>query len=379
MTQADPDPDTFTALMHWLRARGKSSLALPLRRKGIGSLTALLAADAQQLKDADCPQDLIETLLGAARPSAAPAEPPAAPAAQPADPPPTRPRPSVKSAARAAAAKQAAAPAPARNDEEVSDLFAGARVTLRDLKANADLNGKVGTVVGFEESKGRWVVDMGEELGRKLFREANLSVPGVRAVAPEEAPSALSPAAPLEAAAPPPPPTAQLPEAPPGPPVASTGRPLRPGAQVLVEGPGEASLDRAGQVGICEMCDFGTGLWRVRFACGDEEALPPSCLSERRPTLRPGAYVRLVGLQSAGNLNGRLGICSEFDETMQRWSVCLESSEWKSLKAENLQPHDGSARQHESSNGLDFSHEDRKFLSAMEDALSSGEISWLDC
>merc|ERR1712039_434255 len=99
-----------------------------------------------------------------------------------------------------------------------------------------------------------------------------------------------------------------------------------------------------GQVGICEVCNFASGLWHVRFADGEEDALAPCFLSERVPTLRPGAHVKLRGLKDAAQLNGEFGVCDTLDAETARWSVCLESGEWKSLKAENLLPQDGSVR-----------------------------------
>jgi len=128
---AQEDPDTFTSLMLWLRQRGKSALALPLRRKGFGSLTALLAASEQELRDAAVPEDLIDLLFGAG-----------------------------------------AAPI----DKAPADLKRGMRVRLAGLVKSHDLNGTRGVVAGFDEAKQRWIIDLGESLGKKLFKSENLIV-----------------------------------------------------------------------------------------------------------------------------------------------------------------------------------------------------------
>mmetsp|Transcript_167035 Transcript_167035/g.536350 ORF Transcript_167035/g.536350 Transcript_167035/m.536350 type:complete len:255 (+) Transcript_167035:131-895(+) len=147
MTQVDPE--TFTGLMQWLRDRGKSALALPLRRMGFGSLSALLAASEPELRYAGCPDDLVAMLL-AMKPTRAGS---AAPAVTHAD---------GTGGRRGAAAGD--------DDDEIVDVFEqGAVITLADLRGIPELNGKAGVVVGFEASKQRWIVDLGPELGKKTL------------------------------------------------------------------------------------------------------------------------------------------------------------------------------------------------------------------
>ena len=62
-----------------------------------------------------------------------------------------------------------------KTDLADADAFAtGARVKLKDLKAKADLNGCGGTVVEFDESKGRFVVEIHGSMQRMLLKAANL-------------------------------------------------------------------------------------------------------------------------------------------------------------------------------------------------------------
>mmetsp|Transcript_184229 Transcript_184229/g.584108 ORF Transcript_184229/g.584108 Transcript_184229/m.584108 type:complete len:395 (+) Transcript_184229:117-1301(+) len=394
MTQVDPE--TFTGLMQWLRDRGKSALALPLRRMGFGSLSALLAASEPELRYAGCPDDLVAMLL-AMKPTRAGSAAPAVGS-------------TVTHADGTGGRRGAAA---GDDDDEIVDVFEqGAVITLADLRGIPELNGKAGVVVGFEASKQRWIVDLGPELGKKLFRCANL-VPSAKAAvrldalyahASAKATSAASPstlasasawvraaagapgaaaargalagtsaegsAGELEVA-----PDGAQNRAPPPPGAALEHRKvLRPGAQVVVQLEGDP---RYGEVGVCEICDFASGLWRLRFADGGDAALPPSELAERAPTLRPGAHVRVQGL---AELNGRFGVCDALDDMRGRWSVLLESGEWKSLREENLKPQDGSSRRsREAELAAQQNPRESRFLGAMEDALASGEISWLDC
>lgn len=438
MAQEAADPDTFTSLMLWLRQRGKSALALPLRRKGIGSLSALLSSSEQQLIEAGCPQDLIDLLFGAGTAS----------------------------------------------PEAPGDLQRGKRVQLHGLVGAKELNGISGVVTGYEEAKGRWIIDLGGSLGKKLFKRANLveqgDAPGPDAGAAKSVdsgkssastapvPRSRAPAAPATAAKPataaapatvakpataaapatfakpataagqksqePPPAASMCPPAgrpaasleaaaegiagdvpggggssgevsgdaarltlqgegddlhgdaaakllpSPGP-TANTGKPLRPGAQVLVETP-SSDHPRYGQVGVCEVCNFVSGLWSVRFPDGEEDDISLCFLSERVPALRFGAHVKLVGLRDAAELNGQFGVLDEVDVETGRWSVCLESGEWKSLRKENLLPQDGSvqrSREVERSMRSGGDRQQTQFLTAMEEALASGELQWLDC
>jgi len=65
------------------------------------------------------------------------------------------------------------------------------------------------------------------------------------------------------------------------------------------------------------------------------------CNEDLRPKLRPGLLVRIVGLISATDWNGQLGVCDSPNEDGTRWNVRLQNDEdlglIKSLKAENLE------------------------------------------
>lgn len=78
------------------------------------------------------------------------------------------------------------------DDVEVVDFVKGTRVKVAGLKTfkkgtpvipvglasagNLELNGKLCEVAGFDESRGRWVVDFGDGIGKKLLVEANLEI-----------------------------------------------------------------------------------------------------------------------------------------------------------------------------------------------------------
>mmetsp|Transcript_57779 Transcript_57779/g.149218 ORF Transcript_57779/g.149218 Transcript_57779/m.149218 type:complete len:340 (+) Transcript_57779:191-1210(+) len=65
------------------------------------------------------------------------------------------------------------------------------------------------------------------------------------------------------------------------------------------------------------------------------------CNEDLRPKLRTGLLVRIVGLISATDWNGQLGVCDSPNEDGTRWTVRLQNDEdlglIKSLKAENLE------------------------------------------
>lgn len=52
--------------------------------------------------------------------------------------------------------------------------------------------------------------------------------------------------------------------------------------------------------------------------------------------LKKGARVSINGLQNAGHLNGRMGLCGDQDTATGRWTVNLENNVQKLLKPENL-------------------------------------------
>ena len=59
---------------------------------------------------------------------------------------------------------------------------------LAGLTKASDLNGRSGVVAGFEEAKQRWIVDLGEGLGKKLFKRENLVADGSATSSPRRPP-----------------------------------------------------------------------------------------------------------------------------------------------------------------------------------------------
>ena len=49
-----------------------------------------------------------------------------------------------------------------------------------------------------------------------------------------------------------------------------------------------------------------------------------------------GCCVSIAGLQRAGHLNGKPGVCKKWDEEKERWQVELATGETKLVKAANL-------------------------------------------
>eukprot|EP00931_Biecheleriopsis_adriatica_P082088 TRINITY_DN55493_c0_g1_i1.p1 TRINITY_DN55493_c0_g1~~TRINITY_DN55493_c0_g1_i1.p1 ORF type:complete len:465 (+),score=85.64 TRINITY_DN55493_c0_g1_i1:84-1478(+) len=108
-----------------------------------------------------------------------------------------------------------------KKSKKVKHSFApGQFVRVVNLKAKGDLNGKVGLLVEWEESKGFWKVRMEDGTG-KAFRPANLE--------PHVVPPPTLPAAAGADTVPPPPPSGPAPpESVPGPPGAPPGPPPAP-------------------------------------------------------------------------------------------------------------------------------------------------------
>lgn len=276
-------------------------------------------------------------------------EPPPAPTEL--DLPPSAP---IKPAVQESSSSEPSAANAGGPPQEAVPLKVGMRVRITGLGAKNDfLNGLFAELLEYEEERKRWIVGVDGQ-GRKMLREANLeALPAARPAA------ATGDGGPLEA-----PPSSG----------GSTGpRKLKPGVQVLVEGlEGTAWEHLVGQIGICEHCEFMSGCWTVFFATGSKAKLRPEHLVPQTPVLRPGAYVRLTGLQNARQLNGRMGICGSLDPDSQRWEVRLETGENKSLKEENLTLVDGYTHQQEGEPS------ENRVSATFEGLLQTGEISWLD-
>jgi len=143
---------------------------------------------------------------------------------------------------------------------------------------------------------------------------------------------------------------------------------------VLVEGLEDVLGEINGQIGICEYCDFMSGCWTVVFEDKASHKIRPEYLTIQEPSLRPGAYVKLMNLSKAPHLNGTHGICDELDEETQRWGVCMENGDRKLLKPANLVPLDSYSVRREAMDSTE-----QQVSAAFEEALASGDINWIDC
>jgi len=279
-------------------------------------------------------------------------------------------------------------------EDEVVDLLPGLRIRVVGLATRPELNGQLGTLEVYDEGRRRWKVAM-DDGSVKLFRMANLEPVGS---AGAEQAAALAATADTAAATAPERPTSANSEAAAG--ASSRGqtkqsgrggeepavRPkLRPGTQVAVRGlPGSGQGGFNGRTGVCEHFEFNTGRWHVRFEDKRTEAFKPDFLEVQTPVVRPGAYVRLQGLQGAAHLNGKVGICEKMDAQGGRWKVRLDTGELKALKPENLAllesyhapmddtPYPGQ----EQARSKVLANND--FCRQMEEMLESGEMQWMD-
>jgi len=67
---------------------------------------------------------------------------------------------------------------PAVDDASIADedrLCVGMAVQLNALKAKTELNGRRGTLIKFDVERDRWQVDLGIDIGIKLFKSCNLN------------------------------------------------------------------------------------------------------------------------------------------------------------------------------------------------------------
>lgn len=112
-------------------------------------------------------------------------------------------------------------------------------------------------------------------------------------------------------------------------------RGLHVGAAVRLTGLRSApELNNA--AGRCLQYDTDAGRWLVKLLNGNQKSVKAENL-QICASLRPGSQVRVGGLVGAAQLNGRLGICSEWDESAQRWLVSLDNGDLKSIRPENLE------------------------------------------
>merc|ERR1719320_599447 len=108
------------------------------------------------------------------------------------------------------------------------------------------------------------------------------------------------------------------------------------GATARIDGlQGAVALN--GQSGECVQFDAAKGRWLVRLEKGGaEKLLRPENL---RAVLKHGSLVRLLGLTSAPQLNGRRAVCTAWDSSRQRWRVRVEGGEEKMLRPDSLELH----------------------------------------
>eukprot|EP00929_Paragymnodinium_shiwhaense_P056017 TRINITY_DN28040_c2_g1_i1.p1 TRINITY_DN28040_c2_g1~~TRINITY_DN28040_c2_g1_i1.p1 ORF type:complete len:641 (-),score=113.63 TRINITY_DN28040_c2_g1_i1:18-1817(-) len=194
---------------------------------------------------------------------------------------------------------EAASGAAGPSSQTAAALRTGCAVYLVGLQGAADLNGKLGKCVRWDAEKQRWLVSLpgGEQ---KLLKPENLKVKVE--VAQQHQPKSG----------------------------------LAPGATVRIHGL-QTAPDLNGKHGTLDSWDPAKRRFKVRLTTGEEKLLKPENLKAvRQKELQAGTSVKLVGLQSAPELNGKIGTCVHKDSQKGRWLVRLDGGLEKFLKAENL-------------------------------------------
>eukprot|EP00933_Yihiella_yeosuensis_P002200 TRINITY_DN10363_c0_g1_i2.p1 TRINITY_DN10363_c0_g1~~TRINITY_DN10363_c0_g1_i2.p1 ORF type:complete len:563 (-),score=132.01 TRINITY_DN10363_c0_g1_i2:931-2619(-) len=97
----------------------------------------------------------------------------------------------------------------------------------------------------------------------------------------------------------------------------------------------QSSPELNGKTGTCKIWDSAKSRWLVKLDDGGERLLKPGNLGI---AFRSGSSVRLTGLQ-ASHLNGISATCIQWDKIKERWHVRLEEGLEKFLKPENLEAH----------------------------------------
>jgi len=115
---------------------------------------------------------------------------------------------------------------------------------------------------------------------------------------------------------------------------------LRPGSIVRLVGL-QGSVELNGRQARCVRWDAARTRWLVNLDDGSEKLLRTQNLQpaadKQHAELRVGASVRLVGLQAAPELNGKLATCVSWSAQRGRWLVRIEGGEEKNVKAQNLE------------------------------------------
>jgi len=246
--------------------------------------------------------------------------------------------------------------------EQPGELATGARVRVCGLASRPELNGKLGSLLQFEDEHGRWKVIMDDGTGLAL-RPRNLeplgassstATPANRSGAAScettGASAASSTAAGIAAA---------------GATAAVTAvESLRPGLRVRVRGLRSRPELNGSEGSLVEydpeldrwrtLLDDGAGLslkaeslealgWAAgpeadAAAAREDEDGGPGAQWVAGGGLHPGAQVRIEGLQSRPELNDKLAEVLGFDKAEGRWHVRLEDGTERLLLARNVMP-----------------------------------------
>lgn len=222
-------------------------------------------------------------------------------------------------------------------------LEPGCQVRVTGLKSRPELNGHQGSILSLHESSERWNIMTTDGSGLSL-RSENLEVLPGEACLPSSSSSAH--AGNRQAAN-----------------YRETTRgmdALEAGMQVRVTGL-RSRPELNGRVGSLLELDGTTGRWNVVMIDHTGLSLKPNNLEKLMPgnpspecaigmtcasvrddgkdakTLEAGMQVRVVGLRSRPELNGRAGSLLEFDVTLDRWNVLLTDGSGLSLKSEHVE------------------------------------------
>jgi len=184
----------------------------------------------------------------------------------------------------------------------------GSCVRISKLQQRPELNGKLGTVVGWDSQQDRCQVRLPDGTGL-LLKACNLDLASIE-----------------------------------------------PKMRVQVDGL-QVRPDLNGSFGTVVEWDDREQRWKVllddgtgkllkesnlRLAIDEEDAEDEDAGAEaeafqQSQRWKPGARVRIKGLQVQKNLNGLCGSIVDWDTNEERWKVCLEDGSGKMLKEENLE------------------------------------------
>ncbi|CAE8635335.1 unnamed protein product [Polarella glacialis] len=244
-----------------------------------------------------------------------------------------------------------AAQVPIRNppaSASSSQLAAGMRIRVIGLSSRPELNGREGTLE-LESSVGRWNVAMDDGSGLSL-RPVNLEqVMELLLVAQSRASSSSA--------------AAQVPIR--NPPASASSSQLAAGMRIRVIGL-SSRPELNGRKGTLEL-ETSVGRWNVAMDDSSGLSLRPvnleqvmehlpvpqsgassSSTAAQVPTRNPpasasslqlaaGMRIRVIGLSSRPELNGREGTLLELDESIDRWNVAMDDGSGLSLRPVNLE------------------------------------------